>query len=87
MWERGLKMDDPAVIAAELARGGLDAPVLLQGAQDPEVKARLMANTQAAHDRGAFGSPSFFVGTEMFFGKDRLGDVEEEIVRVRRAGG
>ena len=77
MWERGLKMDDPAVIAAALAEGGLDAPRLMQAAQQPEVKARLTANTQAAHDQGAFGSPTFFVGDEIYFGKDRLRDVEE----------
>ena len=81
MWERGLKMDDPATIGAVLAEGGLDAGRLMQTAQEPEVKARLMANTQAAHDRGAFGSPTFFVRDQMFFGKDRLREVEEEIVR------
>jgi len=85
MWERGLKMDDPAVVAAVLSEGGLDATALLQATQDADVKARLLANTQAAHDRGAFGLPTFFVGPEMFFGKDRLRDVEDEIVRVRRS--
>jgi len=86
MWERGLKMDDPAVIGQVLAEAGLDAAGLAQGAQDPEVKAQLLANTQAAHDRGAFGAPTFFVGGEIYFGKDRLRDVEEEIVRLRSAG-
>jgi 2-hydroxychromene-2-carboxylate isomerase len=80
MWECGLKMDDPATIGAVLTEGGLDAECLMKAAQEPEVKARLMANTQAAHDRGAFGSPTFFVRDEMFFGKDRLREVEEEIV-------
>jgi 2-hydroxychromene-2-carboxylate isomerase len=79
MWERALKMDDAAVIAAALAEAGLDAARLMATAQDSEVKARLLANTQAAHDRGAFGSPSFFVGDELFFGKDRLREVEEAI--------
>ncbi len=83
MWERGLKVDDPAVIATALAEGGLDAQRLMQTAQEPDVKARLMANTQAAHDRGAFGSPTFFVGDEMYFGKDRLREVESEIVARR----
>jgi 2-hydroxychromene-2-carboxylate isomerase len=82
MWERGLKMDDPAAIGSVLVEAGLDAEQLMQTAQDPEVKARLTANTQAAHDRGAFGSPTFFVGDEMFFGKDRLRDVEAEIASV-----
>ena len=40
----------------------------------------LMANTQSAHDHGAFGSPSFLIGRELWFGKDRLRDVEEAIV-------
>ncbi len=82
MWERGLKMDDPTTIGTALVDAGLDAERLMQTAQEPDVKARLMANTQAAHDRGAFGSPTFFVGDAMFFGKDRLRDVEAEIASV-----
>ena len=87
MWERGLKMDDPAVIRQVLAEAGLDAAALAQGAQDPEVKAQLLARTQAAHERGAFGAPTFFVGDAIYFGKDRLREVEEEIVRVRPGPG
>jgi len=79
MWEQGLKMDDPAVVAEVLEAAGLDARGLLEATQDPEVKATLMANTEAAAARGAFGAPTFFVGEEMFFGKDRLGQVEEEL--------
>jgi len=52
-------------------------------AQDGDVKARLLANTENAVARGTFGIPTFFVGSEIFFGKDRLRDVEEEIVRSR----
>ena len=81
MWEHGLKLDDPATIAAVLAEAGLDAPRLMQTAQEPAVKARLLEYTQAAHDRGAFGSPTFFVGDQLYFGKDRLREVEEEISR------
>ena len=47
------------------------------------MKDTLAANTQRAFERGAFGIPTFFVGDEMFFGKDRLRDVEEEITRTR----
>lgn len=79
MWERGLKMDDPAVVAQVLTEAGLDAERLAQTAQQPDVKAQLVANTQAAHDRGAFGSPTFFVGDEIYFGKDRLSDVEQAL--------
>ena len=80
MWEGGRKMDDPEVVAQVLAEAGLDARALLAATQDPEVKAELIANTQAAADRGAFGVPTFFVGDEMFFGKERLGQVEDELI-------
>jgi 2-hydroxychromene-2-carboxylate isomerase len=79
MWEAGQKMDDPAVIGAVLRAAGLDAKALIDAAQDPGVKAELAANTDAAAARGAFGIPTFFVGDEMFFGKERLGQVEEEL--------
>ncbi len=79
MWERGLKMDDPQVVAAALTEAGLDAKAILEATQDPDVKAELMANTERAAARGAFGIPTFFVGDEMFFGKERLGQVEEEL--------
>jgi 2-hydroxychromene-2-carboxylate isomerase len=79
MWEEGQKMDDPATVAAVLGVAGLDAQSLLAGAQDPLVKAELADNTNAAAARGAFGIPTFFVGDEMFFGKDRLGQVEEAL--------
>ncbi|WP_374452272.1 2-hydroxychromene-2-carboxylate isomerase [Phenylobacterium sp.] len=79
MWERGLKMDDPQVVAAALAEAGLDAKAILEATQDPDVKAELMANTEQAAARGAFGIPTFFVGDEMFFGKERLDQVEEEL--------
>jgi len=79
MWEDGLKMDDPEVIAAFLSANGFDGPALLARTQEPEIKARLVANTEAAVARGVFGIPTFFVGDEMFFGKDRLDQVEEAL--------
>jgi 2-hydroxychromene-2-carboxylate isomerase len=81
MWEDGRKMDDPAVVQEVLDAAGLDGPALLAATQDPEVKAELVANTEAAVARGVFGIPTFFVGDEMFFGKDRLDQVEEEAAR------
>jgi 2-hydroxychromene-2-carboxylate isomerase len=80
MWEAPKKMDDPAVMRAALAESGLDADRLIARAQQDDVKSRLLANTQTAVERGAFGSPTFFVDDEMFFGKDQLRDVEEEIL-------
>ena len=57
--------------------GGLDADALLELIQTDAVKDKLKQNTQAMADRGAFGVPTFFVGEEMFFGKERLAQVEE----------
>ena len=84
MWAEPKKMDDPEVIRAALAASGLPADALLAGMEDPEVKAKLIANTEDSVARGVFGSPSFFVGGELFFGKDRLRDVEEEIEAQKR---
>lgn len=84
MWEAGEKMDDPEVVRRVLDAAGLDGAALIAATQDPEVKAELIANTEAAVARGVFGIPTFFVGAEMFFGKDRLGQVEEE-ARAQRA--
>ena len=79
MWEAPKKMDDPAVIAAALDESGLDGAHILGRIGEQPIKDRLLANTEASVARGNFGSPTFFVGDEMFFGKDRLRDVEEEI--------
>jgi 2-hydroxychromene-2-carboxylate isomerase len=83
MWEDGLKMDDPAVIAEALTAAGLDAPAILTRSEDPEVKQALLANTEAAVAAGAFGIPTFNIDGELWFGKDRLRDVEEALVAAR----
>ena len=83
MWEQGRDMADDGQISAVLAAAGLGGAALLATSQTPEIKARLLANTEQAHARGAFGSPTFFVGDQIYFGKDRLREVEEEILRTR----
>jgi 2-hydroxychromene-2-carboxylate isomerase len=80
MWVEPKKMDDPEVAAKALTASGLDGAKLLARAQEPDVKAKLIENTQSAVERGAFGSPSFFVGKEMFFGKEQLREVEELVL-------
>jgi 2-hydroxychromene-2-carboxylate isomerase len=84
MWEEGKKMDEPDVIRAALDGSGLDGARTLARIQDQEVKDRLLENTQASVARGTFGAPTFFVGDDIFFGKDRLRDVEEEIAAGAR---
>lgn len=78
-WERGLAMGDAGVLASVLTEAGLDAEAILGRAQTDPVKAILAANTEAAVARGTFGIPTFFVGDEMVFGKERLGQVEEMV--------
>jgi len=77
MWREPKKMDDPQVAVKALTESGLDGARLLTRAQDADVKAKLIENTQKAVERGAFGSPTFFVGSEIFFGKEQLREVEE----------
>ncbi len=79
MWEQPKKMDEPDVIRAALDESGLDGAAVLARIEDPAVKQKLIANTDASVARGTFGSPTFFVGGEIWFGKDRLRDVEEAI--------
>jgi 2-hydroxychromene-2-carboxylate isomerase len=79
MWEAPKKMDEPEVIRAALDASGLDGTRILARIQDQAVKDKLLKNTESTVARGTFGAPTFFVGEEMFFGKDRLREVEEEI--------
>jgi 2-hydroxychromene-2-carboxylate isomerase len=80
MWEDPRKLDDPAVLEAALEEAGLPAEELLELAVDQSVKDQLVANTREAVEQGVFGLPSFIVGGELYFGKDRLRDVEEAIL-------
>jgi 2-hydroxychromene-2-carboxylate isomerase len=79
MWVEPKKMDDPEVAIKAFAASGLDAAKLFARAQEADVKAKLIENTQSAVERGAFGSPTFFVGKEIFFGKEQLREVEEMV--------
>ncbi|MEE4351052.1 MAG: 2-hydroxychromene-2-carboxylate isomerase [Pacificimonas sp.] len=78
-WEDGKNLSDKAVLAEILADSDFDGEALLAATQDPAVKQTLIDNTEAAVERGVFGIPSFFVGEEMYFGKDRLFEVEEAL--------
>jgi 2-hydroxychromene-2-carboxylate isomerase len=71
------------VLRRALLESDFDAERFGELVQDADVKARLLDNTQRSVERGAFGSPTFFVGDEIFFGKDRLRDVEEMILATR----
>jgi len=80
MWAEPKKLDDPEVLRGALIEAGFDAGRLLALSQTDEVKNELRANTERSVARGTFGSPTFFVGDDIYFGKDRLRDVEEAIL-------
>jgi 2-hydroxychromene-2-carboxylate isomerase len=80
MWADPKQMDDPNVLRAALDESGLDSERFFELIQTPEIKDQLLQNTQRSVERGTFGAPTFFVGEEIFFGKDRLRDVEELIM-------
>jgi 2-hydroxychromene-2-carboxylate isomerase len=83
MWSEPKKLDDPAILRSALLESNLPADRLFELVQTAEVKDELLADTQRAVERGTFGSPTFFVGDEIYFGKDRLRDVEEAIANSR----
>jgi 2-hydroxychromene-2-carboxylate isomerase len=85
MWEAPKKMDDPEIFREAFVSSGIEIDRLIARAQQNDVKKKLIENTNDAVERGTFGSPTFFVGNEMFFGKDQLRDVEESIIEQSRA--
>jgi 2-hydroxychromene-2-carboxylate isomerase len=79
MWVEPLNLNDPAIAAGALAAAGFEPAEVMGWANDAEVKAALRANTEEAVARGVFGAPTMFVGSEMFFGQDRLDFVREAL--------
>ncbi|MEL6878405.1 MAG: 2-hydroxychromene-2-carboxylate isomerase [Pseudomonadota bacterium] len=89
IWEQGVDINDPAALGEAITKAGFDAQDLFARSQSDEVKQGLVENTSAAVERGAFGIPTMFVGSrgadpasfEMFFGKERLDQIEEELAK------
>jgi 2-hydroxychromene-2-carboxylate isomerase len=79
MWSEPKKMDETEIVISALNSSGLPGDEIMAGTQDPVVKQALIGNTERSVEMGSFGSPTFYVGNEIFFGKDKLVDVEDEI--------
>ena len=79
IWEQQIDVSDTETIREILEKAGFDTESLFAGTQDPAIKDQLKTNTENAVARGAFGIPTFFIGEEMFFGKERLGQLEDEL--------
>ena len=79
-WSEGLDVNDRGRLSARLDATGLDGKAILETADQPEYGVRLAKNTEIAAERGVFGSPTFIVGEDIFFGNDRLGFLEERLL-------
>lgn len=84
-WSEGKPLTTGNEILAVIAAAGLDPAPIAARINAPEIVAQLAANTEEAAARGAFGSPTIFVGEAMFFGNDRLDFVREELARQEKA--
>jgi 2-hydroxychromene-2-carboxylate isomerase len=82
IWQDAKNMNDPAVVAEVLQAAGFDAAELMALAADPAVKEALKLQTQTAVERGVFGAPTFFVGSQMFWGQDRIDFVREALLET-----
>lgn len=81
MWVNEKNLTDPAVVTEVLTAAGLPAEPILAATQDADIKQALFDRTAEAVERGLFGMPTFFVGDEMHFGKDRLHFVEMALLK------
>ena len=77
LWEKSLKLDSPEALQALLTEYDCHADLVIEGIAKDEIKKELIANTNQAVERGAFGIPTFFVEDEMFYGKDTLRELKE----------
>jgi 2-hydroxychromene-2-carboxylate isomerase len=77
MWESPKNMGDPDVYLQAMSNSGFDGLDLLEKMQSKEVKEKLILNTSEAVKKGTFGMPTFFVGDQMFYGKERLMQIEK----------
>ena len=84
-WGRDEDIAQDAVLAAICAQTGIDPAAFAAGITRADIKEKLKANTDEAIARGLFGSPTCFVGDDMYFGNDRLGRVRAAVRRDRTA--
>jgi 2-hydroxychromene-2-carboxylate isomerase len=81
MWIDQKNMGDMTVVQSVLEENSIDANLIFAKAETPEIKTTLIKQTEEAVNRGIFGAPTMFIGSEMYFGQDRLDFIEEEVRR------
>ena len=77
MWENSLKLDTAESLHQLLSEHDCHADLVIGEIAKDETKAELIANTNNAVEKGAFGIPTFFIGDEMFFGKESLREIRD----------
>ena len=82
-WTRNEDISQDHVLLKVCERVGVNGDAFLAGIASPAIKEQLKANTDEAIGRGAFGSPSIYLGDDMYFGNDRLPLVKAAILRMR----
>ena len=82
-WTQDRDISQDAVLADICASVGEDSGEFLECIATPEIKVQLKANTDEVIARGGFGSPTIFVGDDMYFGNDRLALVREAVLRTK----
>ena len=80
IWEDNKDISQTDILTNVLNDAGLNGAELVAATQTPDIKQGLMKVTQACVDRGAFGLPTFFLGDDIYFGKDRVGQIEQAVV-------
>jgi 2-hydroxychromene-2-carboxylate isomerase len=75
-------LGDDATLAGVLDKAGVPAAEVLAAVERQDIKDALRRNTDEAVSRGVFGAPTFFAGSEMFWGNDRLEFVEEALRKL-----
>lgn len=82
-WSRQEDISQDAVLANICLHVGIDPAAFAAGVADTAVKQQLKTNTDEVIRRGGFGSPTLFVGQDMYFGNDRLALVRAAVLRQR----
>ncbi|MFZ3082883.1 2-hydroxychromene-2-carboxylate isomerase [Rhodoferax ferrireducens] len=84
-WAREEDISQDAVLLKICNQVGIDGDAFLAGIAQPAIKAQLKANTEEVIARGGFGSPTLYLGDDMYFGNDRLPLLKAAILRKRAA--
>ena len=80
-WRDDADIANPATLKAIALACDEDPAALQNTAGSPQIKQQFITNTQEAIERNIFGSPTYFVGGDMFYGQDRLEMVARAIAK------